>query len=85
MKLRHRIPAAVTLVLALSGCKSPEDIGERAGVIYIAPFGSVGADTVTMPCSERIELAKELFGKNEEKRAEAGIPPDFYWPLLEGT
>ncbi len=22
---------------------------------------------------------------NEEKRAEAGIPPDFYWPLTEGT
>lgn len=22
---------------------------------------------------------------NEEKRAEAGIPPDFYWPLAEGT
>lgn len=21
---------------------------------------------------------------NEEKRAEAGIPPDFYWPLVEG-
>ena len=20
---------------------------------------------------------------NEEKRAEAGIPPDFYWPLVE--
>ena len=20
---------------------------------------------------------------NEEKRAEAGIPPDFYWPLTE--
>ncbi|MFT7254838.1 MAG: uncharacterized ferritin-like protein (DUF455 family), partial [Paracoccaceae bacterium] len=20
---------------------------------------------------------------NEEKRAEAGIPPDFYWPLAE--
>jgi uncharacterized ferritin-like protein (DUF455 family) len=22
---------------------------------------------------------------NEEKRAEAGIPPDFYWPLAKGT
>ncbi|EET46720.1 hypothetical protein TR2A62_1037 [Thalassobium sp. R2A62] len=22
---------------------------------------------------------------NEEKRAEAGIPPDFYWPLADGT
>ncbi len=22
---------------------------------------------------------------NEEKRAEAGIPPDFYWPLVEAT
>ncbi|WP_239113256.1 ferritin-like domain-containing protein [Shimia biformata] len=22
---------------------------------------------------------------NEEKRAEAGLPPDFYWPLAEGT
>lgn len=22
---------------------------------------------------------------NEEKRAEAGIPPDFYWPLAEET
>ena len=22
---------------------------------------------------------------NEEKRAEAGIPPDFYWPLVEGA
>lgn len=22
---------------------------------------------------------------NEEKRAEAGIPPDFYWPLAQGT
>ncbi|MBY6046792.1 ferritin-like domain-containing protein [Vannielia litorea] len=22
---------------------------------------------------------------NEEKRAEAGMPPDFYWPLVEGT
>lgn len=22
---------------------------------------------------------------NEEKRAEAGIPPDFYWPLTEGS
>jgi len=22
---------------------------------------------------------------NEEKRAEAGIPPDFYWPLAEGS
>jgi len=22
---------------------------------------------------------------NEEKRAEAGIPPDFYWPLAEQT
>ena len=22
---------------------------------------------------------------NEEKRAEAGIPPDFYWPLTEET
>ena len=22
---------------------------------------------------------------NEEKRAEAGIPPDFYWPLAAGT
>lgn len=21
---------------------------------------------------------------NEEKRAEAGLPPDFYWPLAEG-
>ena len=21
---------------------------------------------------------------NEEKRAEAGMPPDFYWPLVEG-
>jgi len=21
---------------------------------------------------------------NEEKRAEAGIPPDFYWPLAGG-
>ena len=21
---------------------------------------------------------------NEEKRAEAGIPPDFYWPLADG-
>jgi hypothetical protein len=20
---------------------------------------------------------------NEEKRAEAGLPPDFYWPLVE--
>jgi len=22
---------------------------------------------------------------NEEKRAEAGLPPDFYWPLAEQT
>jgi uncharacterized ferritin-like protein (DUF455 family) len=22
---------------------------------------------------------------NEEKRAEAGLPPDFYWPLAEST
>jgi len=22
---------------------------------------------------------------NEEKRAEAGLPPDFYWPLAEGV
>ncbi|HBR38368.1 MAG TPA: DUF455 domain-containing protein, partial [Sulfitobacter pontiacus] len=22
---------------------------------------------------------------NEEKRAEAGIPPDFYWPLTESV
>ncbi|MGR3710993.1 MAG: DUF455 family protein, partial [Alterinioella nitratireducens] len=22
---------------------------------------------------------------NEEKRAEAGIPPDFYWPLTQGN
>ena len=22
---------------------------------------------------------------NEEKRAEAGIPPDFYWPLADGS
>jgi uncharacterized ferritin-like protein (DUF455 family) len=22
---------------------------------------------------------------NEEKRAEAGIPPDFYWPLTDGA
>jgi hypothetical protein len=22
---------------------------------------------------------------NEEKRAEAGLPPDFYWPLADGA
>jgi uncharacterized ferritin-like protein (DUF455 family) len=22
---------------------------------------------------------------NEEKRAEAGLPPDFYWPLVDSS
>ena len=59
-------------LLALPACKSPADVGERAGVIYIAPFASVGADTVSMPCPERLALAEEFVGKTAEKRADLG-------------
>jgi uncharacterized ferritin-like protein (DUF455 family) len=52
--------------------------------------GCAGAPAVTRKevfhaLVRRISTAALKPPFNEEKRAEAGLPPDFYWPLAERT
>ncbi len=70
-------------------------------VIYAEEVGHVayGAKWFNWLCGRDGEDPKEVFHSlvrryfhgalkppfNEEKRAEAGLPPDFYWPLAEGA
>ncbi len=49
------------------GCQSPEDVGFEAGAKYLAPMAAIGADTVTMPCPERLALYEEFIGKENER------------------
>lgn len=69
----HRVPRRVRLplllaLLALGGCKSPEDIGFEAGAKYMSIFAAVGADTMTMACPERLALAREFAEKGKPNR-----------------
>lgn len=67
---RAVLSTTLALLVFAPGCKSAEDIGFDAGAKYISIFAAVGADTKTMPCNERIDLAKEFLDKGKEGRAE---------------
>ncbi|MBV1859621.1 MAG: hypothetical protein KUG77_14505 [Nannocystaceae bacterium] len=67
--LSQRVAAAAGLLVLTQalGCKSPEDIGFDAAVLYTAPMAAIGADTTTMPCKERLGLYEEFIGKENER------------------
>ncbi|MEX1364786.1 MAG: hypothetical protein AB1Z98_16790 [Nannocystaceae bacterium] len=55
-------------LLTLPGCRSPEDVGFEAGAKYIAIFVAIGADTMTMPCPERLAMAHEFADQGKANR-----------------
>lgn len=57
-------------LLTLPSCKSPEELGFDAGAKYISIFVAVGADTMGMPCPERLAMATEFYDKGKAGRAE---------------
>jgi len=77
------------------------DVVEALNVIYAEEVGHVayGSKWFHFLCGRHNLDPKELFHDlvrtyfhgalkppfNEEKRAEAGLPPDFYWPLADQT
>jgi uncharacterized ferritin-like protein (DUF455 family) len=78
-----------------------EDVVEALSVIYAEEVGHVayGSKWFHFLCGRYDKDPKDVFHElvrkyfhgplkppfNEEKRAEAGLPPDFYWPLADET
>jgi uncharacterized ferritin-like protein (DUF455 family) len=78
-----------------------DDVVEALNVIYSEEVGHVayGSKWFHFLCGRYDKDPKEVFHElvrkyfhgplkppfNEEKRAEAGLPPDFYWPLSDET
>ena len=78
-----------------------DDVVEALNVIYAEEVGHVayGSKWFHFLCGRYDKDPKQVFHElvrkyfhgplkppfNEEKRAEAGLPPDFYWPLSEET
>jgi uncharacterized ferritin-like protein (DUF455 family) len=78
-----------------------DDVVEALNVIYAEEVGHVayGSKWFHFLCGRYDKAPKQVFHElvrkyfhgplkppfNEEKRAEAGLPPDFYWPLSEET
>lgn len=63
------LPLLLLATLSLSACDSAEDIGQRAGLEYIAPFLGV-AEARTSGCDEQLEVGKQMFDLGTAKRAE---------------
>lgn len=88
-------------MITLFAEKGEEQAVEALSVIYGEEVGHVayGSKWFNWLCGRAGEDPKERFHAlvrryfhgalkppfNEEKRAEAGLPPDFYWPLVEGA
>jgi len=52
-------------LVQVAGCKSPEDVGFDAAAQFTAPMAAIGADTVSMPCDERLALYEEFINQAE--------------------
>ena len=88
-------------MIALFETAGPTDAVEAMKVIYAEEVHHVayGSKWFHFLCGRHDQDPKEAFHTlvrryfhgllkppfNEEKRAEAGLPPDFYWPLTEAT
>ena len=59
----------VALVVALPACESAEQVGQRAGVKYIAPFIGV-AEARTEGCDKQLELARHMRDHGKSEREE---------------
>jgi len=59
----------VVALTVLSACESAEDIGEHAGIEYIAPFIGV-AEAQTDGCDKQLEVAKHMLELGTAQRAE---------------
>ena len=53
----------------LPACESAEEIGEQAGIEYIAPFIGV-AEAQTDGCDKQLEVAKHMLDLGKAQRAE---------------
>ena len=62
-------PLLIAALTVLPACQSAEEIGEHAGIEYIAPFIGV-AEAQTEGCESQLEVAKHMLDLGKEKRAE---------------
>lgn len=59
--------------LALAACSpNPTEMGQKAGALYMIPFGMSLTETLGKPCPERLKVAKELSAGSVDKRKEIG-------------
>lgn len=64
------LPLALLAFLPLlPACQSAEEIGEQAGIEYIAPFLGV-AEAQTDGCDSQLEVAKHMLDLGKAQRAE---------------
>jgi hypothetical protein len=62
-------PLLLAILPLLPACQSAEEIGEQAGIEYIAPFLGV-AEAQTDGCDSQLEVARHMLDLGKEQRAE---------------
>jgi hypothetical protein len=66
---RALAPLLVAVLILLPACQSAEEVGEQAGIEYIAPFLGV-AEARTGGCDSQLDVAKHMLDLGKAQRAE---------------